>query len=386
MKLPRQKITVNQYHYHAAPADAVTNHMLFVQRALREIGIGGKIFADQIKPGTSPLVHLLSTVEIWNCDCLLLHHSQANLRLKELLNIEVPKALVYHNITPTQFFTHDAHLAYLNQTGITQLQRIKNSIVESFTVSKFNSQALEQQGYAPSQIIPLYDFDALLRGVKTKTNHPPPAKGLTFLFVGRLVPHKNPALLINMFHYYLTRVDPRAQLVLAGKADPIYGAYLQMLVSALGINTNVNFTGQISQRALFDLYRQCDVFVCASEHEGYGIPLVEAMKAGLGVFAVDSTGVNETLGTAGVKWATRRPGEMAETISSFVSSRSLWQSLIASQTGRLAEIKQNQTTLAMQRAILSLIHRLRKTPIEGLSRKHVRINQRNSDLCRETLF
>jgi glycosyltransferase involved in cell wall biosynthesis len=352
-----QKAAIHQFHFYASPADAVTNHMLFVQKALREVGIGGDIFANEIKDGLGNTVRPLSDSDLWNCDCLLIHHSQGNPGLKSLLGIEVPKALIYHNITPAHFFSYDPYVAQLNELGRAQLELLQEMTIASFTFSKFSARDLA----SPSTLLPLFDLDSLLPGWKVKTKVKT-RKAPEFLFVGRLVPHKNPALLIEMMYYYVTRINPDATLILAGKPDPIYGRYLRLLTLSLGLKENVIFTGQVSAKTLSQLYSRADAFVCASEHEGYCIPLVEAMKAGIPVFAVDSPGIEETLGGAGVLFRTRNPGEMAETLGTFGDDSIRWRAIVKSQTSRLSEIGKTCNRQNLQKEFLRLVKNLRSSP------------------------
>src|SRR5688500_4281454 len=115
-----QRLTVHQFHDSFQAHDAISNQMRFVREALKDNGIGGEIFARHLKGVTGDAVRFSPTAA-WNCDLLLIHHSQGSPWLNEVLRIEVPKALVYHNITPSEYFAHDPYIQKLCLMGRRQL-------------------------------------------------------------------------------------------------------------------------------------------------------------------------------------------------------------------------------------------------------------------------
>src|SRR5262249_23168543 len=148
------------------------------------------------------------------------HHSHGNPWLKQLLAIEIPKALMYHNVTPAIFFPHDPHLATFSEQGRKQLWKFGGKIVAAFAASRFSAAELEVHGLKNVQIFPLLD---LARSpIATPVSHSVVAspKRRTLLFVGKLTPHKNQAFLIEILSALEKAFPGKYRLVLAGRADP----------------------------------------------------------------------------------------------------------------------------------------------------------------------
>jgi glycosyltransferase involved in cell wall biosynthesis len=127
------------------------------------------------------------------------------------------------------------------------------------------------------------------------------AGGAHLLFVGRVVPNKRLEDVILTFYYFKRRVDPQAHLHLVGSHHQMepYRAYLQALVARLNL-PDVHFEGHVRTAELVAFYRGADMFLCMSEHEGFGVPLIESMYYGLPVVAYAAAAVPETMGEAGI--------------------------------------------------------------------------------------
>ncbi|MEZ4749790.1 MAG: hypothetical protein R3B54_03935 [Bdellovibrionota bacterium] len=105
MSAETQKLVLHQYHHSVGPADAVTRHMLLIRNTLLEHGVESQIFASEIHPAMRGLVQSFPSRSIWNADLLLIQHSMGNPQLPKVLGVEVPKAMVFHNVTPPSSFT-----------------------------------------------------------------------------------------------------------------------------------------------------------------------------------------------------------------------------------------------------------------------------------------
>jgi glycosyltransferase involved in cell wall biosynthesis len=88
-------------------------------------------------------------------------------------------------------------------------------------------------------------------------------------------------------------------LLVGNPLSPAYGQWLADLAEELAPG-GVRFESGLVQSELAERYRQADVFLCLSEHEGFCIPLLEAFHFGLPVVARDAAAVSEVLGDAGV--------------------------------------------------------------------------------------
>ena len=194
------------------------------------------------------------------------------------------------------------------------------------------------------------------------------------LFVGRLSPHKGQARLIQAL-YYLNRIETRPRrLVLVGRGDPVYTDYLRLLARGLGLEHLVELTGRVGATELDARYRSAAAFVSLSEHEGFGIPLVEAMRHGLPVFGYGVPGVRETLGDAGCLLHTRKPHRIAEILAAGLSDGKFLAGLRATQAARLAELRNEQSRERAQRLLVATLERA----LRGAARPRPRRERRES--------
>jgi len=357
---------VHQYHYYARSHDAVTNHMLMIQSALLEIGISGDIFAHD-RDGVST-VREFKADRVWDCDLLIIHFSQGNKALSDLTRLEVPKALVYHNITPSKFLAHDVVQAKLSDLGRLQLKSLQGKVQWVFGDSLFNCRELEQLGFRGASVLALLDLSEphWNRKINRKLRLSPP---WTLLFVGRVVPHKNQAGLIETVQA-LNASGTQAKLKLVGGGDLLYLKYLKGLVKYLGVQDDVEFLGRVSDEARERLYAESDALVCLSEHEGFCIPIVEAMTHDLIIFAQPKTAVIETLGESGVHLLTDDPVLNAATICTVLKKESVVRDILNSQRQQLERLKAIHDKEKLQKRIETLLMSLRHPPqLRKLSRE-----------------
>jgi glycosyltransferase involved in cell wall biosynthesis len=154
------------------------------------------------------------------------------------------------------------------------------------------------------------------------------------LMVGRVSPNKGHPALIAAFAAYHHDYNPNSRLLIVGKEDmrlERYSKLLRELARRLKLQDAVVFAGEVSDHALKAYYQVADAFMITSEHEGFCVPLVEAMAMKVPIVAYASTAIPETVGTAGLVWEERNPYLLAESIKSIVSDRSVGQAL--SDTG-----------------------------------------------------
>ena len=168
------------------------------------------------------------------------------------------------------------------------------------------------------------------------------------LFVGRVVPNKKFEDVIRAFALYQRSFDAEARLILAGGEEtlPSYARQLKAWAKALGAR-NVVFTGKIPFPELLALYRTASVFLCMSEHEGFCVPLLEAMYFDVPVVARRCAAVGETLGDSGVQLASASPEEATAAIRALMSSGEVREQVLAKQCLRLADFSHQRV---MERA------------------------------------
>jgi glycosyltransferase involved in cell wall biosynthesis len=211
---------------------------------------------------------------------------------------------VYHNITPASYFEpYSAHLVVELDEGREQLSRLRDRVAVALAVSPYNARELEALGYRDVGVVPLIvDLDALPHAGldATAERRLEATDGPVLLFVGQLLPHKRPDLLLSAFHLLCTYFVPEAVLVLVGAGRLVgYRAAVHRFARELNL-TGAWFKGWVSDQELLAYYRRADVFVTASEHEGFCVPLLEAMHLDLPVVARSFAAVPETMGGAGL--------------------------------------------------------------------------------------
>jgi glycosyltransferase involved in cell wall biosynthesis len=146
------------------------------------------------------------------------------------------------------------------------------------------------------------------------------------LTVGRVAPHKGHLTLLEVFADYFYNCNSNSRLIIVGKGGEGLTPYAKLLyrgVDLLGLKDAVVFTGSVSDESLKAYYSLADAFVTASEHEGFCVPLVEAMSMELPIAAFASTAIPETLGDAGLAWPERDPFLIAESIDLILSESSI---------------------------------------------------------------
>jgi glycosyltransferase involved in cell wall biosynthesis len=156
---------------------------------------------------------------------------------------------------------------------------------------------------------------------------------VNLLVVGRIAPNKCIEDCILAFHCFRNRIEPRSRLFIAGSSTgtEYYLMRLQRLVTRLGLGGSVVFTGRVSQAALNAYYRLAGAFLTMSAHEGFCVPLIEAMLFDVPVFAFASCAVPETTRGAGVLFPEKNHPEIAEAIGVVVSDPAWKEKILRAQ-------------------------------------------------------
>src|SRR6185503_11292026 len=222
-------------------------------------------------------------------DNLLIHHFSIGSRASRVA-YAVPDRmiLVYHNITPPEFFV-DVHEQLVEQCfkGRRELGIYPGRVDLALGDSEFNRQELEELGFNPTGVLPVVpDFSHLDHRPNDLVAREFDDSWTNILFVGRIIPNKRIENVIRYFHAYQRHFNPRSRLLLVGSYGGFekYLAILQQLCARLGV-TNVHFTGHVSDAELTAYYEVGDLFLCASAHEGFCVPIVESFHKQIPVVA-----------------------------------------------------------------------------------------------------
>ena len=295
--------TVHLYHHATADGDAVSNSLFVMRAMLRRAGFRSEIFARHPHPAHAGDIRPLAEMPAHDDIVLIVHHSLGDPEIDRLLALPAPIVLFYHNITPAPLLAEQPELAELARLGRAQLALWRDRAVAALAPSAVNAMELRRRGFAQPVAVcqTLVDL-AALRGRAAAVGRLPAAV-FTVLFVGRLVASKGQLDLLEAFRTFRDTAGIAARLVLVGHhggIDDPYRAAIAAAAARLGVADAVELTGGITDDALDRCYAAADLYVSMSEHEGFGVPLVEAMVHGVPVLARRAGAVALTLGEAGL--------------------------------------------------------------------------------------
>ena len=320
--------------------DAIGHEVLGVQRVLRRAGLDSDIFVHTFDPRVEHLVRdYRDLLACSSPDNVLIHHFSIQSRASRLA-YALPERmiLVYHNVTPPEFFV-GVHRQLVEQCylGRRELGAWRSRVQLAVGDSEFNRQELEAAGFAPTGVLPVVpDFshldvvpDRMLAG-DFDDDH------VNILFVGRVIPNKKIEDLIRFFDLYHRHYNGRSRLLLVG-SHVGFEQYLVMLQDFIARHRidDVHFVGHVSNEQLRAFYDVADVFLCASEHEGFCVPIVEAFHVGIPVVAFAAAAVPATMDGAGVLYDRKDPADVAALIDIVVEDTALAARVVAGQDAAL---------------------------------------------------
>jgi len=345
----------------AKPGDAIFNEAQLFQKWLREWGYVSDIYAEGIDCDLPPgAAYPYAKLRGKRSDTLLIYHYSIGSDLSPFVRgLSLPILLVYHNITPCEFFRGVHQQLYDNTRRGREELATFSTVPLALGVSEFNSQELLALGFESVGILPLpVDEERYAVAPDAETMERFGQGGTNILFVGRIVPNKRQEDIIRTFYYY-KRIDPASRLFLVGSPEPCtrYRAWLDGYVKFLGLS-DVHFCGHVTTAELVAYYRLADVFLCMSEHEGFCVPLVESMYFGLPILAYASTGVPHTLGNAGVLFCRKDFPVVAEIIHLLTTDAALRSRLIEHQRERLESFRPNRIRVLLRAHLDTVISRL----------------------------
>jgi len=320
--------------------DAIGHEVLGIQRVLRRAGYDSEIFVQTADHRLEELTQDYRDLpEASHPDNILIHHFSIGSRASRIAYALPDRmALVYHNITPPQYFV-DVHkmLVKLCYLGRRELGFYKDRCDLALGDSEYNRQELEAIGFPVTGVLPVVpDFAHLGRPANYMQARQYDDGWVNILFVGRIIPNKKIEDVIRFFHAYKQWFNPRSRLLLVGSHGG-FEKYLSMVhqfIADIGA-TDVHFLGHVADEELTAYYELADVFLCASEHEGFCVPLVESFHMGVPVVAYAATAVPATMDGAGVLYTNKDPMHVAALVDAVVSDRGLQDRIVDGQYAAL---------------------------------------------------
>ena len=332
------------FHY----GDAIGNSTLSFHRFLLEKGIESRIIAMTIDECLKDkAVFFKDYKKNPNPDSLKILHFAIPSELTDFfLKTNGKKAMIYHNITPSDFFTDFSdQLVRLTHEGRKHLERLNQCFDISIADSGYNAGELKELGFKNVKVSPLMvntgDYDAphstayynLLKDERKN-----------IIFVGRITPNKKIEDLIKVLFFYKKYLSPSIRLIVAGSTNtlPKYFHAVRDLASWFYLSSDdIVFTGHIPFDELLSVYRLGDVFLSMSEHEGFCLPLIESCYFRLPVVAFDAGAVSETLGGAGILFKEKKYDALAALVERVLSDEQLNATLKTLQAQRIEQYKKD---------------------------------------------
>jgi glycosyltransferase involved in cell wall biosynthesis len=359
--------SVNQVLATLGYGDAIGHEVLGIQRALRGAGYESDIFVETADPRLEDLTRDYRDLpEASHPDNVLIHHFSIGSKASRVAYALPDRMmLVYHNITPPEYFVgvHDL-LVELCFKGRRELTAYVDRCDLAVGDSEFNRTELEALGFSPTGVLPVVpDFSHLEVTPNRLVAGAFDDEWTNVMFVGRVIPNKRFEDLLRFFHVYKTEFNPRSRLLLVGSFGGFekYRALLDRLRTALG-TPDVHFTGQVTNEELTALYDVADVFLSASEHEGFCVPLMESFYKRVPVIAFASTAVPATMDGAGVLYDRKDPFLVAALIDTVVSDHRVRDRILQAQDAALDRLRRQDFAGTLMRHVEGVLAAPRKAP------------------------
>lgn len=338
--------------------DATGQSALHFQLLLRRLGISGQLYASEVAPELTSVVQPASALHPRPDDLVLYHHGIASACAGTLMHLPCRRGVVFHNITPARFYPNGS-LRQALLAGRSQLAAMAPHVHLAIGVSQYNCAELREAGYRNVHSVPLFVEPhrfAPAYADRAMSQRLAALGGPIVLSVSRIQAHKRFEDLVAL-HRELRRLRPDAQLVLVGgyaAGEPAFRA-LQRQAKTVG---NVHFLGRVDHSQLVAAYRAARLFVSMSEHEGFGVPFLEAMASDVPVMAFAAAAVPETLGGRGIAFTEKRFAFLAELANQLIGDNAdaekLRKPILAGQKRRLDELSAEVAQRRLAEALASL--------------------------------
>jgi len=290
---------IHQFTPSVAHGDSVSNGLLFVQKLLHELGFKSNIYIcdKAVSIDFKNEVFHIEQYEQSDEQVLLYHHSIGHVCHDKLMSFEDKKVLIYHNITPSHFFKDEKHLQVACDEGREQLKSGVSSFIGSIGDSDYNCQELKAYSYPSPATLPLLmDLDKKSTVIPNEKIVQKYHTSYNILFVGRVVQNKCQHQLIDVLQELKLLGELNIKLfIVGGVSQPNYFEFLNDYAMNLGLDADIIITNKVSDEDLAAYYKAADLYLSLSEHEGFGIPLIEAMKYDIPVLAYNAGGIASTL-------------------------------------------------------------------------------------------
>ncbi|MBD3363273.1 glycosyltransferase [Candidatus Dojkabacteria bacterium] len=317
-----------------AEHDAVSNQAVLMNDVFRENGYKPQIYSNYFPKKYKGIIGEPKFLRDRDFDVAIYHHSIGDPMVELVKTLNIPVILYYHNITPADYFeVYNQRVYELLMQGKKQLLQLKDHVDLGMASSGYNAEELEELGYENTEVLPIFfnpdKLDEIREDRKIKqfldnehiTN---------LLFVGRFAPNKAHKDLIKAFYIYYKYYNSMSRLSLVGSYVEMnsYLSEITELIEALELESVVHVPGLVEDEEWKAFYLNSDIFISASEHEGFFVPALEANYFGLPIIAYDAGAVKSTLGGSGLIYENKKPEVIAELIHQVLSDKKLNRKLV----------------------------------------------------------
>ncbi len=321
--------------------DAISNHAINIYKILKKNGYETAIYAvnHDTRLDETMVRSMKEMPELKENDLIIYQMCQSSSINTMIKSWKCKKACIYHNVTPPEFFLpYDSFQSRFQQKGLKEIGKLKETFDYVWGVSRFNCDNLIEMGYDREKISVspiLLDFSDFRQEPDQKTVNRYSDNWVNILFVGRIAPNKKQEDIIRAFAYYKKYVNKKSRLILVGSFfNSSYQHCLEKYIEQLEVE-DVIFPGHITFKEILGFYSVANVLLCMSEHEGFCVPLLEAMLFDVPIIAYGAAAIPETLAGSGILLKDKDPAKVSYAIEQLVSNEDLRRKVIEKQRQRL---------------------------------------------------
>ncbi|MCM3880633.1 MAG: glycosyltransferase [Vicinamibacterales bacterium] len=332
---------VNQWVPAAHRGDAIGDSARRVRDLLRSLGHDSDIFALTIDDDLRHEIRSFSDNDAKRGDLTIFHFALPSPMTTAFASLPNGRVLQYHNVTPARFFApYDPALFRLASMARDELATLAGSTDLALGDSEYNRRELDELGFGETGVMPIAVDTARL----TAAPEQPVLDGIlddgfvNFLFVGRIAPNKKIEDHIKLAEQYKRYIDAHYRFIFVGRYDVVpryYAAIRALMAEYKMLPERFLFTGPVPDAELAAYYRAASVYISLSEHEGFCVPLVEAMAMDVPILAYGAAAVPDTLGGAGVQFAPKDLEHAAELLGMLAFEDHPREEVLAGQRRRL---------------------------------------------------
>jgi len=336
-------VKVNQWVPAAHKGDAIGDSARHVRDLLRRMGHQSDLYALTIDEDLQQDVLPFADASATTGDVTIFHYALPSPMSAAFVSLPAGRVLQYHNVTPARFFAaYDPALFRLASLAREELATLAEATDIGLGDSEYNRHELDELGFEKTGVMPIAVDTARLTDAPA---HPVldeilDDRFVNFLFVGRIAPNKKIEDHIKLAEQYKRYIDAYYRFIFVGRYDvvPRYYAAIRALMDEYKLlPERFIFTGPVPDAELAAYYRASSVYISLSEHEGFCVPLVEAMAMDVPVLAYSAAAVPDTLGGAGVQFAPKDLEYAAELLGMLAFEDHPREAVLAGQRRRLID-------------------------------------------------